>query len=98
MRAFGTEGGRKSRSHISGPPLAFHEPKACPDSPVTAIILENGQFYHHHAAEGDSLYCWALKGGGQRREPEEIFINKQPSGSLAEFALQRHFQVAKRWG
>lgn len=41
IRAVGTCSGRKSRSHIALPLRAFHDPNACPASPVTAKMLDN---------------------------------------------------------
>jgi hypothetical protein len=41
IRALGTESGRKSRSHMAGWSLAFHDSNACPQRPGTAMMLGN---------------------------------------------------------
>lgn len=102
MRAFATVCGRKSRSHICGRFFDFHEPKAWPASPVTAMMLpEEINFVSIYAIgqfllQKDVLYM-DIVAVRQWRDAQKISIDFQMTGIGSKFLLENHLEFVDGW-
>jgi hypothetical protein len=86
IRAFGTDCGRKSRNHMSGLPLDFHDPKACPESPVTAMMLKISSVLHNPCAARGTTHSaavfWRGSANGVRPKKSSSTVNRLASSPI----------------